>query len=366
MRVRSSSPHLRPLSRCLVLLLLLGASRLFAADTITFTNGDRITGKLVRADATKVTFDSPMLGTVTIPWSKVQSLHTDHNFVVLEKDRPSARGRLNADAKQIRITTTPDGEPQEVATAETDMIIPPDVYRHDIAESPRPWQNWKGAVAGGLNLVNATQSSQSYTASINLDRPVPQLDWLPERSDTQLAFQGSYGKVSQPGEPTLRTNILNLALEQDQYLRGSLFTFGTAQFNHNLAQGLQLQQVYGGGIGWKRVRDGSELDFKADLHFTRQRFLSAPNQQFLASGFSETWIRKFSSAIVWNESIGVVPSYTNGLAYQLNGTTALVIPVYKQLSLNTSLIDSYLGNPQPGYQHNSLQFSSGIQFNFQQ
>lgn len=73
----------------------------------------------------------------------------------------------------------------------------------------------------------------------------------------------------------------------------------------------------------------------------------------------------FDNAMVWNENISIVPSYTNGLAYQLNGMTSLVIPVYKQLSLNTSLIDSYLGNPQPGYRHNSLQFSSGIQFNFQ-
>jgi hypothetical protein len=349
-----------------MVLMLLCVSRLFAADTVLFTNGDRITGKLVRADSSQITFDSPMLGTVKIPWSKIQSLQTDEKFVILGKKQAATQGRLNTDAKQIRVISDPGSEPASIAIAQTNLIVPPDVYAKDIAETPRPWQNWKGSIAGGLNLVNATQSSQSYTASIHLDRPVPQLDWLPEQSDTQIAFEGNYGKVSQPGEPTLRTNILNLALEQDQYLHDGLFTFGTAQFNHNVAQGLQLQQAYGGGIGWKRVRgDASEFDLKADLHFTRQVFLDAPNQHFLASSYTEAWTRKFSGAIVWNESISAVPSYTNGLAYQLNGMTSLVIPVYKQLSLNTTLIDSYLGNPQPGYLHNSLQFSSGIQFNFQ-
>lgn len=366
MRVVSPSA-LQPLLRgCLLLLMLACASRLFAADTVLFTNGDRITGKLVRADAGQITFDSPMLGTIKIPWSKIQSLQTSRKFVVLGKKRAAMRGTLNADAKQIRITADPDGQLRFAAVAQTDLIVPPDVYAHNIAETPRPWQNWKGSIAGGVNLVDATQSAQNYTASISLDRPVPRLDWLPERSDTQLAFQGSYGKVSQPGEPTLRTNILNLALEQDQYLHGGLFTFGSAQFSHNLAQGLQLQQAWGGGIGWKRMRgDASEFDLKADLHFTRQVFLDGPNQQFLASSYTESWIRKFNNAMVWNENISVIPSYTNGLAYQLNGMTSLVIPVYKQLSLNTTLIDSYLGNPQPGYLHNSLQFSSGIQFNFQ-
>lgn len=365
-------PSAQPLPRfirrfafALVLLFVLSSGRL-AADTLRFTNGDHLTGKLLRADANQVVFDSPVLGTITVAWSKIQSLQTDHAFVVVSKGKPTERGQIQADSKQILVRSQAPGDAVPLPHTETSLVVPPDVYAHDVAAEMHLWQGWKGAIASGLSLVNATQSSRSYTGSLQLDRPVPGVAWLPNRADTQVAFQGTYGKVSQPGQPTILTNILTFSLEQDRYVHDSIFTFGRAELNHNLAQGLDLQQSYGAGIGWKWLHTAnSELDLKADLHYTRQAFLSTPSDRFLASSYSENWLRKFHNAMIWTEMLSVTPSYTQGLAYQMAGTTSLVVPLYKLISLNTTLIDSYIGNPQPGYKKNSLQFSSGIQFSFQ-
>jgi hypothetical protein len=40
------------------------------------------------------------------------------------------------------------------------------------------------------------------------------------------------------------------------------------------------------------------------------------------------------------------------------------MPLYKAFSINISLIDNYLNNPQPGFKRNSLQFTSGFQYAF--
>ena len=48
----------------------------------------------------------------------------------------------------------------------------------------------------------------------------------------------------------MMTNIFHAGLEQDRYITPRVYVLGSMAFDHNYAQGLNLQQVYGGGIGW--------------------------------------------------------------------------------------------------------------------
>ncbi|MGH9519396.1 MAG: DUF481 domain-containing protein, partial [Terriglobales bacterium] len=199
-------------------------------------------------------------------------------------------------------------------------------------------------------------------AGVALERPVPSLAWLPQRSNTLFHFNASYGKLSQPATPTVRTSIYTASLEQDEDVNKRLFGFGAAELDHNLAQGLELQQAYGGGVGWKLIASAAtQLDLRADIHWTHQRFLSPVRESFLASSFSES-LRQNYGRVTWTQSISLTPSYTNGLAYQMSGFSSWALPVYKSLSLNFTVIDSYLNNPQPGFLRNSLQYSTGIQY----
>ena len=242
------------------------------------------------------------------------------------------------------------------------MIVTPRTYANAVLAKPRLWQGWHGQISGGFSQVSATQSSSSYTASIDINRPVPQLAWLPQRSNTQLHFQGSFGQLSQATQPTVRTSIFTAGVEQDQDITRKLFLFGNAEFDHNLAQGLQLQQAYGGGVGWKLLESSpTRLSLKADLHWTRQRFLSSANQRFLASSFTES-LHQLYGKILWTQNLSLTPSYTSGLAYQMSGLSSWALPVYHSLSLNFTVVDSYLNNPQPGYLKNSLQISTGLQY----
>ncbi|MGH9479617.1 MAG: DUF481 domain-containing protein, partial [Terriglobales bacterium] len=156
--------------------------------------------------------------------------------------------------------------------------------------------------------------------------------------------------------------IYTASLEQDQDVNKRLFGFGSTELNHNIAQGLELQQAYGGGVGWKLIASAPvQLDLRADIHWTHQRFLSAVNDSFLASSFTESLREAVGRKLVWTESISLTPSYTNGLAYQMSGISAWAVPIYGSLSLNFTASDSYLNNPQPGFLRNSLQYTTGIQ-----
>jgi hypothetical protein len=89
--------------------------------------------------------------------------------------------------------------------------------------------------------------------------------------------------------------------------------------------------------------------------------LSQSTPTFLASSFSES-LRQSYGKLIWTQSVSITPSYTSGLAYQMSGLSAWAVPVYHALSLNFTVVDSYLNNPQPGFQRNSLQISTGLQY----
>ncbi|HET9783666.1 MAG TPA: DUF481 domain-containing protein [Terriglobales bacterium] len=339
---------------------LLLATTALRADTLIFTNGDELTGTLLRADVHGCVFASNLANQVTVPWENIRELRTSTPFVVVDLNGKAHEGTLLVENASLIVSST-STQPEFLASSEVRLVVDPKTYVNAITAHPAPWQSWRGQITGGFSQVSATQSSISYTTQAALQRPVPRLDWLPQKSNTLLHFQGTYGRLSQPGAPTVRTSIFSAGLEQDQNVSQRLYVFGNAQFDHNAAQGLQLQQAYGGGLGWKVLRTAAtDLDLKADLHWTNQRFNSAPTERFLASSFTESMRHNYGK-LIWTQSVSLTPSYTSGLAYQMSGLSAWAIPVYKMLSVNFTVIDDYINNPQPGFLKNSLQYSTGLQ-----
>ena len=94
------------------------------------------------------------------------------------------------------------------------------------------FQKWKGAVTVGSSVVEATQNSVSFNTTVALVRTVPGEDWLAPRNRTMLGFSDSYGKVTQPGSPELRTSIYHAAAERDEYFSSALYGFGALAFDH--------------------------------------------------------------------------------------------------------------------------------------
>lgn len=326
------------------------------ADTLTLHNGDHLTGTLEHADHTKLVFKSASAGEVTVNWSDVDRLVTTESYAVISQSGPIHQGTFTATAGTIDM----EGVPIPISGV---RII---VTTKDFNSSLRGQdlvQGWHGAVMAGFSQVSATQSSTSLTAGANLQRPVPAYDWAARQtSNTLVHFQAAYGRLSQPGEPVVKTSIFSFSLEQDENFNARLFALADAALDHNYSQGLQLQQAYGAGIGWNVRQTPKELfSVRADLHWTHQQFLSGPDVSFLASNFTETGMRKFGK-LVWTENATAAPAYSKSNAFQASGSTALGLPVYRSLGANVSFADSYLGNPQPGFQRNSAQFSLGLQW----
>ncbi len=369
-------------------------------DVLIFTNGDQLTGKLERAAGGNVVFKSDMAGELSIGFDKVKEIRNGSNpaqFAVLKKGAPVSKktpategvvtfagGNFvvhpeppavsNADSVEVAATIPAKDVDQLVDRAEFDRQVG---TRHSFKEG------WNGTATGGATIVRSTTTGTTLTAALHLIRALPTVAWLAPKNRTTFNVVETYGKNTSPGAipqttpptPSVTTlsSIFHADAEQDEYLSARFYALADLSFDHNYAQGLQFQQVYGGGIGWTPIKsDKQQLDLKADLHYEEQTFITAPvngtvvastpSMNIIGSTIFEGYHRNLPRKLVFTETANILPAFNNAAAYSANLMASLSVPVFKRLSATVSATDNFLNDPSPGYNKNSFQFVTGVTY----
>jgi hypothetical protein len=343
-------------------------------DTLLFTDGEKLIGHFVRSTGDNVIFKSDALGEQTIPWTKVKELHAAERYVVVGKSVKLTRhtdisglpkGSVSAADQTLVLEPAPGAPPQRIPVAEAAHVVDEATFQNVLFHSPGFFEDWRGAVTGGVALVEATQRARSFTGAIALIRAVPLEGWLSPRNRTIVEFSVSDGSVTQPNTPKIKTNIFHADAERDEYFRGKdLYGFAQAAFDHNYSQGLDLQSNIGGGLGYTVIKKANEaLDFKGSLTYIRQNFeANASDTSLFGSNFIETFSRRTARGIFFLQQITITPTWTELHDYSGSASGSVAIPVFKRLGFTTSLSDNYLNNPPPGFKKNSFQLTTGLTY----
>lgn len=339
-------------------------------DRLVLINGDQLTGQFERMDGSTVYFKTEGLGEVKATWGKIRELHSVRILAVIEKPEKGtgdlSKARVSwgpVDVKdQILLVHTTSGT-ESIPVKKVGYII--DKANYDAGITKLGWlHGWTGTITAGASNVTATQNVNTYNTGISFVRSVPKAPWLNPEDRTKLDFSSTYGSISQPNTPAIETNIYHGDAEQDKYFSRDFYALAHAIFDHNSTQGLDLQQVYGGGVGYTLIRSlKQQLDFTATLDYTKQQFQTASsNQNLVGMTFGDSYSYKFPFKMVFTESAYIMPEWNNMNAYSANFSTGLMIPMFKKLSFSIQVIDSYLNDPMPGFDRNSLQINSGITY----
>ena len=340
-------------------------------DVLIFTDGERLIGRLERSVGSSVTFKSDMAGEVTVDWSKIKELRSQRKFAVVKKDTRLRWRHETGDIPQGTLSVADQkievGAGQQAVTvpvSNTNEVIEQATFNKVVFQKPGLLEDWKGAATVGISLVSGTQSSQTYTSAVSLVRALPTEAWLDPSSRTSLNFTSSYGQLKQPATALVKTSLFHADVEQDHYFSPRVYSFGSAGFDHDYSQGLDLEQTYGGGVGWTALkRANQELDLRGELTFVNQQFFdTASDQKLLGSAFSESYNHRFKKKIVLHEQIGINPALTNTRAYSATGNVNLSMPVMKRISFTVTTADEYLNDPSPGFRRNSYQFTTGLTY----
>lgn len=362
-----------------------------APDLLVLVNGDRLSGKFLRVVGENVTFHDDVLGDITVPMSKIRELHTQTKVAVMEKGFSAHRGQLPANLPEGSIAVA-NGmitvHPENNATipaiplANAQYIVDEADLRKQVYGHPGFFEGWNGGATVGVTIVQATQNQSSFAGSLALVRAVPSVSWLAPRNRTSVEYAQSYGKITQPAYTAAdgtfvpssftKSSILHVGAERDEYLSSRAYALGTVSFDHNYSQSLDLQQIYGGGLGYTFIKSPvQELDFKAVAQYERQAFANvippAPsNQNLIASTFGASYIRHVTKGILFTQQLLYIPAWNDLHAYSFNESDTLSLPVYKNFSFSLGTLDTYLNDVPltfPTTKRNSFQFTTGVTYN---
>lgn len=359
-----------------------------APDVLVLSNGDTLHGKLVNAVAGKVTFHSDDAGDITLPWSKIRELRTSGFFAVLSSNSGlksrKEQGAIPAgtvDVANQTVTVHPQGgsalPPIPVGRAQ--YVVPAATLEKQATTRPSLLAGWGGAATAGATLVSATQNQYTVSGALGLVRVVPSVTWLARRNRSMVDFNGSFGKITQPAylnpatgttvpAVVTKTAIYHADAERDENFTPRFFVLAMAGFDHNFSQSLDLQQIYGGGIGWTALKTPrQEADLKATLQYEKQVFISGgpgANQNLIGSTFSVDY-EAHLSLITYSQTLAYIPAYNNPHAYSAAESDTLAFPAYRNLSFSVGTQDSYLNDPPatlPPTKRNSFQLTMGLTF----
>ena len=353
-----------------------------APDVIVFSNGDQLTGKLVREVGGSVTFHSDIAGDISVTWDKIKSIKTSQNFAVIEQgqhisrktpDAEVAKGSVAVEDDQVKVMTPGSTTSKDIPTKNAQYMIDTDTYTKEVKTSPGFLGGWSGAITAGATLVQATQNSRSFTGGATLVRSVPSVAWLDPRNRTTLDFTGAYGSITQPGTAGTKTNIIHFDAEHDWYFSPRFYFLVDAAFDHNYSQGMQLQQLYGAGIGYTVLKSPvQELDVKFDIHYEKQKYFVTPgvippppltpSKDLVGADFGDTYMRKLPHGLLFNQTAVVTPSFNVSNAYSAIATAGLTFPVYKRFGFSVGTLDDFLNDPAFGSKKNSFQFTAGVTY----
>jgi hypothetical protein len=352
-----------------------------APDVIVFTNGDKLSGKLLREVGGTVTFHSDVAGDINVTWDKIKSLQTSQNFAVIRQGQEVSRktpesevpkGKVSVQDQQVQVNGA-----AAMPAKNAQYLIDEDTYTNEVRGNPSWRRDWVGSVTAGAALVQATQNSRSFTGSATAVRTIPNVTWLDPRNRTTLDFNAAYGSLSQPSGTTTittKTNIIHGDAEHDWYITRRFYFLVDASWDHNFSQGLSLQQIYGVGAGYTLIKTPKEqLDLKADVHYERQHFgftpgifppVITPDKDLVGANFGDTYLLKLPHGLLFNQGLVVTPAFNQAKAFSAIFTAGLVFPVYKRIAFTVGTLDDYLNDPAVGSKKNSFQFTGGLTYTF--
>ena len=355
-------------------------------DVLVLANGDTLHGKFVNEIDGKVTFHSDVLGDVSVSWDKIKELHTSQKFAVFgkqEKVRSKREVRHlpegGVDVENQTVTVHPENEERgaPIPVKNAQYIMDAATLDKELNHTPGFFSAWQGAATAGGTLVTATQNQYAFSGAIGLVRAVPTVDWLDPSNRTSIDFTGSFGKITQPAyrsgattvpAVTTKSAIYHADAEHDQYFTPRLFALVQTAFDHNFAQDLDLQQIYGGGLGWTVLKTPhQEADLKATIQYEKQQFItggsnSKPN--LIGSTLAASYLRH-TKLFTFTQGLAYIPAFNDTHAYSANETNTFAFPAYKNLSFSVGTLDSYLNGPPislPPTKRNSFEFTMGLTY----
>jgi putative salt-induced outer membrane protein YdiY len=324
-----------PVCVLLALLCTIGIAR---ADEVLLTNGDRLTGTIVKMEDGILTLQTTYGGEIKIAWGEVQSLNTIKPITL------KVPGKSNGLVSDFLIGG--------YDFLEVNALSP---------DNPVPLAHVKGInigfiqYRGNFTLGGNDTSGNTNTTAVN---GAARLTLRMDRHRLYLEAKYNYGEAD---EQVVARNSMAQA-KYDYFITKKVFLDVFGLWEKDTFQNLQFRNTLGAGIGYQFFdTDRTTLSVSTGLGYVNEHFTTVPQTQTASSRWGVRFEHKLlpDRLTVFHRQDGFYDlGHGNGM--RINADTGLRVFVYKAFYFNLEYDIRLNTQPAPGRQKLDEAFIFGI------
>jgi len=345
-----------------ILTLLLSPAISASADVVLMKNGDRITGSWERVEDGRLFLKSEVLGAVSVPVTKIQLFSFPGTTIVILRSGDRHHGVL-ALTESGDYALTGDADTRVIPAASMAAAYPqPVTSSGQFRGVRRVLADWKGTSNVGYSLVQGDRQVGTLSVGFNSARkpPMPSVtsQW---RSEVNASLVIASSRRAPAPRVSARSMVARV--RQDYLLTKTDFIFGLAQFEHLEAQGLDLRQTYGAGLGRDIIRrQSTSFGVIAGMTLVREQQIAGVDRQNAEALAGAKLTFDVWSRNTVHHAFNFYPNFTG--RYRLDTTTALTTRIWPRVTMNITLVDRYVSRAQPERTKNELVLTTGFGVRF--
>jgi len=340
-----------------LLFFFLPCLSMLAADRVVLSNGDTISGAIVKKDGAKLTIKSEFLGEVSMPWSAVKSVQSDAELVVVLPGGETVKGKLSTsgDALQVAVPTGAKSAPLTAVTAVRDAA---EQHAWERLQHPGLLELWTGNFDIGLALTRGNARAETLTTAFTASR-------ITTKDKVTTYFNQIYGNARINGVSSDVASAVRGGWSYNRQIAPRFFIDTLNDYEHDRFQNLDLRFVGGGGFGWNAVkRESLHFDVSAGIDYDRDNFDDHTRRNSAEANYGDDLLYKASAATTVTQSFRIFQNLSQTGEYRLNFDLGTVTSIKKWLGFHVTASDRFLSNPSPGRQRNDILLSTGFRLTF--
>ena len=335
------------------------------ADQVTLTNGDRLTGSILRGDTKTLVLKTDSAGEVTFKWESIAAISASGPLHVGLADGQTvvgaievANGRYSVTTQATGVVTISKENIQFIRNNEENARIQAEI---DHFRNPRLVDLWVGSLDLGFAASRGNANTETFTLNTNATRATT-------RDKIGVYYNSIYsGSDVAVGNHKATANAKRGGVGYNLNLNPKMFVFGSVDLESDQFQNLDLRFVPAGGGGYHAIATKPTLlDLRAGMAANREFFSTGLNRTSAELLLGEDLVHKFTSATSLEQKFVAFANLSDPGAYRLNFDTSAVTAVRKWFAWQVTFSDRYLSNPVPFHKKNDVLFSTGVRLNFAQ
>ncbi|MBX3288029.1 MAG: DUF481 domain-containing protein [Acidobacteria bacterium] len=346
----------------LMCVLLLGNTLNVFADQIVLKNGDRITGKILKKDGDKIVIETESAGTITILWAAVERVASDEPLNLELTDGQLIKGTVETVEDKVEVETVDAGkvvvEKEKITTARNDAEQTKYIEERDRFLNPGFGDLWTGSADVGYSLTTGNSKTRSFTAGIRAAR---------ETTKDKISV---YANAVQASNSTTGVNVTTAKAlwfggRYDYNVNEKLFAFGSADFEIDSPQLLDLRMVFGGGFGYRAIRnENTQLDLFGGAAYNREYYKTGLRRNSAEVLIGDELKHKINQRMNLTQRFVFYPNVSDLGRFRAQFDASLLTDINGWLGWHVTVGDRFNSDPVAGAQKNDLFLSTGIRVNF--